>query len=33
MGGDDDQRLELIDGDPAITAFLDAPGGSVVLRG
>lgn len=33
MGGDDDQRLELIDGDPAIAAILDAPAGSVVLRG
>ncbi|MFN8020237.1 MAG: VOC family protein [Acidimicrobiales bacterium] len=33
MGGDDDTRLELEDGDPAIAAVLDTPNGEVVLAG
>lgn len=33
MGGDEDARLELSEGDPAIEAVLDTPNGEVVLRG
>lgn len=33
MGGDEDARLELSEGEPAIEALLDTPNGEVALRG